>query len=90
MHGISINLAFFYMYFADFRLQFLSAIGGASNSPLNGMFIDSCYLHCQTEMQETWLMPDSPLLSKTVTQIKNKFMGYLFCFEETLILINFV
>lgn len=48
-----------------FRLQFLSAIGDASNSPLNGMFIDSCYLHCQTEMQETWLMPDSPLLSKT-------------------------
>ncbi|XP_024173529.1 pectin acetylesterase 8 isoform X3 [Rosa chinensis] len=48
----------------SFRLQFLTAIGGVSNSAVKGMFIDSCYLHCQTEMQETWLMPNSPLLNK--------------------------
>ncbi|KAB2632059.1 notum-like protein [Pyrus ussuriensis x Pyrus communis] len=49
----------------DFRAQFLSAIGGVSGSRSKGMFIDSCYAHCQTELQETWLMPDSPVLNKT-------------------------
>ncbi|KAL6176145.1 hypothetical protein ACLB2K_052781 [Fragaria x ananassa] len=49
----------------NFRLQFLSAIGDVSNSAVKGMFIDSCYLHCQTELQETWSMPNSPLLNKT-------------------------
>ncbi|BBH02695.1 Pectinacetylesterase family protein [Prunus dulcis] len=47
------------------RVQFLSAIGGMTGCPLKGMFIDSCYAHCQTEMQETWLMADSPVLNKT-------------------------
>ncbi|KAJ0838461.1 putative pectinacetylesterase/NOTUM [Helianthus annuus] len=27
------------------------------------MFINSCYAHCQTEIQETWYMSDSPMLS---------------------------
>lgn len=49
----------------DFRVEFLSAINGLINSPSKGMFIDSCYAHCQTEMQETWLRADSPVLSKT-------------------------
>ncbi|XP_071737387.1 pectin acetylesterase 8-like [Rutidosis leptorrhynchoides] len=52
----------------DFRLEFLSALDGffGTSSP-RGMFINSCYAHCQTEMQETWLMTDSPMLSnKTI------------------------
>ncbi|KAL6980023.1 Pectin acetylesterase 8, partial [Sarracenia purpurea var. burkii] len=47
----------------DFRVAFLSALtglGGSSSS--KGMFINSCYAHCQTEMQETWLRDDSPVL----------------------------
>ncbi|KVH91610.1 Pectinacetylesterase [Cynara cardunculus var. scolymus] len=32
---------------------------------LQGMFINSCYSHCQTGIQETWLRNDSPLLGNT-------------------------
>ncbi|MCH93895.1 protein notum-like [Trifolium medium] len=49
-----------------FRTQFLRALTVLGNSPSKGMFIDSCYAHCQTETQETWFLSDSPLLAKTV------------------------
>ncbi|CAN6700701.1 unnamed protein product [Malus baccata var. baccata] len=49
----------------EYRLQFLDAVAGASNSSSNGLFIDSCYAHCQIGTQETWLATDSPMLSKT-------------------------
>lgn len=49
----------------DFRTQFLSALNGLGTSSSRGLFIDSCYSHCQTEMQETWLRDDSPLLART-------------------------
>lgn len=52
----------------DFRVQFLSALNGVGSSLSRGLFIDSCYAHCQTEMQETWLRADSPMLSKTVSK----------------------
>lgn len=49
----------------DFRMEFLSALTGLGSSSSRGMFINSCYAHCQTEMQETWLRDDSPVLSGT-------------------------
>nr|XP_043628624.1 pectin acetylesterase 8-like isoform X2 [Erigeron canadensis] len=51
----------------EFRMEFLRALDAffGTSSP-RGMFINSCYAHCQTEMQETWLMNDSPLLSNTI------------------------
>ncbi|XP_022737900.1 pectin acetylesterase 8-like isoform X2 [Durio zibethinus] len=49
----------------NFRLQFLVALLRLGKSASRGMFIDSCYAHCQTEMQELWQMSDSPLLNKT-------------------------
>lgn len=49
----------------DFRLQFLVALLRLGKSASRGMFIDSCFAHCQTEMQELWFMQDSPLLNKT-------------------------
>ncbi|OIV94404.1 hypothetical protein TanjilG_25466 [Lupinus angustifolius] len=48
-----------------FRTEFLRALTVLGNSQSKGMFIDSCYAHCQTEMQETWFTSDSPLLAKT-------------------------
>lgn len=48
----------------DYRVQFLNALTGLGTSS-RGMFINSCYAHCQTEMQETWLRDDSPVLSGT-------------------------
>ncbi|XP_052209141.1 pectin acetylesterase 8-like [Diospyros lotus] len=49
----------------DFRKQFLSALTGLGNSPARGLFINSCYSHCQAGTQETWLRDDSPKLGGT-------------------------
>ncbi|KAJ6343023.1 hypothetical protein OIU78_010859 [Salix suchowensis] len=48
----------------DFRLRFLIALNKATNSSSGGLYIDSCYAHCQTETQEKWFMADSPMLGK--------------------------
>ncbi|KAF5739756.1 pectin acetylesterase 8-like [Tripterygium wilfordii] len=48
-----------------FRLEFLNALSAVGKSPARGMFIDSCFSHCQTEFQGTWLMPGSPTISNT-------------------------
>nr|DAD24957.1 TPA_asm: hypothetical protein HUJ06_026421 [Nelumbo nucifera]DAD24993.1 TPA_asm: hypothetical protein HUJ06_026457 [Nelumbo nucifera] len=45
-----------------FRKEFLNAIKGVEGSPTKGLFINSCYSHCQSGMQETWLREDSPVL----------------------------
>ena len=50
----------------DFRDKFLNALNGFGHPSSRGLFIDSCYAHCQTEMQETWLRADSPKISNTV------------------------
>ncbi|GAU46004.1 hypothetical protein TSUD_187490 [Trifolium subterraneum] len=53
----------------DYRTQFLEALSPISNSSSNGMFIDSCYVHCQTEPQDTWFTRDSPMVdNKTVAK----------------------
>ncbi|XP_020969012.1 pectin acetylesterase 8 isoform X1 [Arachis ipaensis] len=49
-----------------FREDFIKALSGVQNSPSKGMFIDSCYIHCQTGMQELWFNPDAPQLANTV------------------------
>lgn len=53
-------------FVSEYRLQFLGALSQASSSTSHGLFIDSCYAHCQIGTQETWLAADSPVLSKTV------------------------
>lgn len=57
------------MFISEFRLQFLVALLRLGKSASRGMFIDSCFAHCQTEMQGLWHMPDSPLLNKSVSQL---------------------
>nr|GLL18079.1 pectin acetylesterase 8-like [Ipomoea trifida] len=53
----------------EYRLEFLKALFVLKPSPERGYFIDSCYLHCQTELQMFWHMPNSSRLSnKTVAQ----------------------
>lgn len=58
----------FLLNLSGYRLEFLKALNGFGNgnSPSRGMFINSCYSHCQTGIQETWLRNDSPLLGNTV------------------------
>ncbi|KAI3950177.1 hypothetical protein MKW92_044491 [Papaver armeniacum] len=46
-----------------FRMEFLSALAKLGKSTVRGTFINSCYAHCQSEMQETWLRNDSPVLN---------------------------
>ncbi|XP_059642602.1 pectin acetylesterase 8-like [Cornus florida] len=48
-----------------FRLEFLNAVSRLGRSTSRGLFINSCYTHCQTEMQESWLRSDSPTLGGT-------------------------
>ena len=50
-----------------FRFDMLQALRSFENSTNGGMFINSCFTHCQSESQETWLAPNSPRLqNKTI------------------------
>ncbi|XP_028087775.1 pectin acetylesterase 10-like [Camellia sinensis] len=49
-------------FLQDFRNHMLNAIEGFSTSEENGLFINSCFAHCQTERQDTWFADDSPLV----------------------------
>ncbi|KAL6621264.1 hypothetical protein ACP70R_033696 [Stipagrostis hirtigluma subsp. patula] len=37
-----------------FRDQMVAAVKGFSGSKANGLFVDSCFAHCQSELQATW------------------------------------
>ncbi|KAK9114312.1 hypothetical protein Syun_021109 [Stephania yunnanensis] len=47
---------------AGFRNQMLDAIKGVSKYNKNGLFINSCFAHCQSERQDTWFADDSPMI----------------------------
>ncbi|XP_020208986.1 pectin acetylesterase 8 isoform X2 [Cajanus cajan] len=52
-----------------FKMEFEKALSAVGDSPSKGMFIDSCYAHCQTESQETWYKSDAPhLANKTIAK----------------------
>uniref|UniRef100_A0A0C9S471 Pectin acetylesterase n=1 Tax=Wollemia nobilis TaxID=56998 RepID=A0A0C9S471_9CONI len=46
-----------------FRAEMLYALKPFETKPTGSMFINGCYAHCQTGMQETWLRDDSPRLN---------------------------
>lgn len=53
--------------FSDFRTQFLNALStGAGSKPSNGVFINSCYAHCQSGSVATWFADKSPVVGNTV------------------------
>lgn len=45
-----------------FRYNMLNAIKGFSQYQQSGLFINSCFTHCQTERQDTWFADNSPLI----------------------------
>lgn len=45
----------------------LNAVKDFSMSSENGLFINSCFAHCQSERQDTWFADDSPLLENKVS-----------------------
>jgi hypothetical protein len=54
------------MYDAGFRDEMLNAVKGFSGSGQNGVFINSCFAHCQSERQDTWYSGNSPRLGNKV------------------------
>uniref|UniRef100_A0ACD5YS68 Uncharacterized protein n=1 Tax=Avena sativa TaxID=4498 RepID=A0ACD5YS68_AVESA len=52
------------MTLQGFRDRFLEALEEQGNSSTRGQFINSCFVHCQTEMQKTWFAPGSPVLGE--------------------------
>ncbi|CAH8361543.1 unnamed protein product [Eruca vesicaria subsp. sativa] len=56
-------------FLQGFRDQMLRVVKGFSMSRQNGLFINSCFAHCQTERQDTWFADDSPVISKKAVAI---------------------
>ncbi|XP_021730078.1 pectin acetylesterase 9-like [Chenopodium quinoa] len=54
----------------DFRQEMLEAsYSFYTHSTSGGMFINSCFAHCQSEQQETWFAVDSPRVhNKTIAE----------------------
>lgn len=52
-----------------FRSSLLNALSEFQQKHEAGMFINSCYIHCQTWMAETWHSPSSPRINyKTIAE----------------------
>ncbi|KAJ4763103.1 Pectin acetylesterase [Rhynchospora pubera] len=47
-------------FLQGFRNQMLNVVSGFSNSRQNGLFINSCFAHCQSERSDTWYAGNSP------------------------------
>lgn len=46
-----------------FRDYMVNVVKGFANSPKNGVFLNSCFAHCQSERQDTWFSDNSPLIA---------------------------
>ena len=58
-----------FLLLSDFRNQMLKAVSGFSKAGKNGLFINSCFAHCQTERQDTWFAQDSPHIGNKVCPV---------------------
>ncbi|XP_010544127.1 PREDICTED: pectin acetylesterase 2 isoform X2 [Tarenaya hassleriana] len=47
-------------FLQGFRIRILNAVKGVAASRQNGVFINSCFAHCQTERHDTWFDKNSP------------------------------
>ncbi|XP_052482096.1 pectin acetylesterase 10 isoform X2 [Gossypium raimondii] len=56
-------------FLQGFRIEMLNAIKGFSQSRENGLFINSCFAHCQTERQDTWFAANSPEIRNKLLEI---------------------
>ncbi|OMO82296.1 Pectinacetylesterase [Corchorus olitorius] len=56
-------------FLQDFRIQMLDAIDVFSKSNQNGLFINSCFAHCQSERQDTWYQSDSPRIGNKAVAV---------------------
>ncbi|XP_020582551.1 pectin acetylesterase 12-like isoform X2 [Phalaenopsis equestris] len=49
-------------FLQGFRNEMLNSVEKFSSSSKNGLFINSCFAHCQSERQDTWFGNDSPFI----------------------------
>lgn len=49
-------------FLQGFRNQMLNVVKQFAMSDKNGLFINSCFAHCQTERQDTWFADNSPVI----------------------------
>jgi len=68
---------------SDFRNQMLNYIKGFSGESQSGLFINSCFAHCQTELQDTWFADNSPVIGHVVCMIQISMLLKL-CWWNTL------
>jgi len=45
----------------------VNVVRGFSRSSQNGLFINSCFAHCQSERQDTWFADNSPVIGNKVS-----------------------
>ncbi|MQM15191.1 hypothetical protein Taro_048130 [Colocasia esculenta] len=51
-----------------YRNQMLVALRSSGDLG-RGLYINSCFAHCQSELQDTWFAPDSPRIhNKTIAE----------------------
>ena len=55
--------------FSDYRTQFLKAVNIGLGTSSRGLWINSCYAHCQSGSVTTWLADKSPVVGNTVMKI---------------------
>lgn len=51
----------------------LNSVKDFSRSKQNGLFINSCFAHCQTERQDTWFSDNSPVVGNKVSEHATSF-----------------
>ncbi|CAL5208733.1 unnamed protein product [Lathyrus oleraceus] len=49
-------------FLQGFRNHMLNVVRGFSRSNQNGLFINSCFAHCQSERPDTWFADNSPVI----------------------------
>lgn len=58
--------------FTGFRTRMVNLVKGFAMSNKNGVFLNSCFAHCQTERHDTWYAKNSPAVKNKVRKNSDK------------------
>ncbi|EPS60657.1 hypothetical protein M569_14145, partial [Genlisea aurea] len=56
-------------FLQNFRNEMVNAVRGFSGSRQAGLFVNSCFAHCQSERQDTWFADNSPTINNKAVAI---------------------
>lgn len=68
-----ITLATFFR--TGYRRSLLKALKEFQKNKEGGMFISSCFIHCQAWMTETWHAPTSPRINNKVRSFLSSYLN---------------